>query len=109
MNVYDAEARVAAGAAWMDANGPEGWLDKIALPYLNINSPHSCVLGQVYDTKATMWEPGYSYAVKNLLRSDYDAAMRLGFNGTTEHEMVVLTETWRRYITAKREELALAA
>jgi hypothetical protein len=39
--------RVAAGAAWLDAHEP-GWVDRIDLGGLDIQSCDRCILGQVY-------------------------------------------------------------
>lgn len=114
MNMQAIEERVQAGAAWLDANVEEGWVNRIALPYLNINSPFCCVLGQLFEDQKE-WVNGYYFALMNLLGGDQEEAMALGFNASYGEyqdrvaEMPVLTEAWRRYITAKREELALAA
>lgn len=40
------EARVAAGAQWLDEQLP-GWADKVDLEQLNMSSPFWCVLGQL--------------------------------------------------------------
>lgn len=114
MKMQEIDERVQAGAAWLDANAPEGWVNSIALPYLDINSPSRCVLGQLFEDRKE-WVNGYYFALMNMMAGDQEMAMDLGFNalrGEYEErvaEMPVLTEAWRRYITAKREELALAA
>jgi hypothetical protein len=111
MELQEAEARVAAGAAWMDTYAPEGWLNLIDLEALNINSPWACVLGQAFAGASD--RPGYFYATDTFL--SYHEVSGLGFNDDSDHSvdrwnnMATLTEVWRRYIAVKREELALAA
>lgn len=40
--------RVAAGAAWLDAEQP-GWVDRIDLDRLNLASSCRCILGQLFN------------------------------------------------------------
>lgn len=106
MELLDIEERVRAGAAWLDASGPEGWAGQIDLPELDILNTRKCVLGQLYGEEAD-GEPGYWYALYYMLPS-YATSREMGFSGT-DQEMQALTEAWRRLILARREELALAA
>ncbi len=46
--VITPEEGAAAGAAWLDANGPEGWAARIDLERLSLRSPCHCVAGQVW-------------------------------------------------------------
>jgi hypothetical protein len=115
MELLEIESRVAAGAAWLDERVP-GWTDRVALSYLNINSPFSCVLGQVYETEGrAAGVNGFYYVQRELMRNDNEMAIALGFNASKGEyedraaEMPVLTEAWCRLILAKRAELALAA
>lgn len=45
-----AENAVDNGIKWLDANGPEGWRDKIDLERLNMADGIDCILGQLYDS-----------------------------------------------------------
>lgn len=42
------EERVAQGAAWLDAHGPQHWWRAIYPSRLDVLSPSRCVLGMVY-------------------------------------------------------------
>jgi hypothetical protein len=49
--------RVAAGAAWLDEHHP-GWVDRIDLNVLDLESPCFCVLGQLgRNTDLRGWRP----------------------------------------------------
>lgn len=106
MELLDIDERVRAGAAWLDANGPEGWAGKVDLPELDILNTRKCVLGQLYAEEAD-GEPGYWHVLDNML-PNYAMSREMGFSGTL-CDMPLLTEAWRRFILARREELALAA
>lgn len=114
MEVYEAEPRVAAGAAWMDEKFP-GWESKVNLLRLDIGIPFMCVLGQVFREHAPLHSNGYYWALNNLMDGDGSLSIDLGFNATAREyeervaEMPVLTEAWRRLIAARQAELALAA
>jgi hypothetical protein len=113
MDLYEAETRVAAGAEWMDANAP-GWMASIDLNLLDVKSPFKCVLGQVFHRNSND-TAGYFYAVDTMLGNETGVAVGLGFQTAAAErvdryeELLLLTQVWRQYITAKRAELTLAA
>lgn len=87
------------GAALLDAKGPAGWPDRVALSDLNMMNVHRCVLGQVYRDEPAAgpgWDP-FSTAVQRL---DVEYAIREhGFVGYAGQK-----DAWVRIITARRDE-----
>lgn len=47
----DVEKAVSSAEEVLDKYGPENWRERIDLAVLNMDSPWSCVLGQVYDSE----------------------------------------------------------
>jgi hypothetical protein len=112
--------RVAAGAAWLDANRP-GWVERIDLDTLDLGDPCRCVLGQdfaadsqgytsgfdaglVAVTDGGLTEDGYRhaadagfYAVADLSDNDDDDD---GFRMNKEYRE--LTDAWRALIRERR-------
>lgn len=109
------EERVAAGAAWLDAEVP-GWLDLIVLPDLQLSSGCNCVLGQTFGDFDDAPLPA------STRREHHVAAWPLGFQSREvaeaygagrKHERAVvaaeyaeLETEWRRLILARREAAA---
>jgi hypothetical protein len=90
------DLRVAAGAAWLDANRP-GWWQRINLATLDLGDPCRCVLGQLFGD--------YAEAPVGARFTDTDAyvAIDQGFNNAGgEDEDATLTAAWRTLITARR-------
>jgi len=99
------QARVQAGAAWLDENRP-GWIDRIDLATLDLGDPCRCVLGQEYGD----WDEAPDALTEQPESSD------LGFDRDSfgyspswpENRRrsavlyVELTAAWRDYITARR-------
>jgi hypothetical protein len=100
MNII--EARVMAGAAFLDARIP-AWAGKLDIDRLNIRDYKSCVLGQLYGGS-------YSRGADELGLSD-TATIQLGFavsgddddhdHETDESEYPLLTAEWKRVVTAR--------
>lgn len=104
-----AAERVAAGAAWLDANHP-GWVDKIDLGELNLRHSCSCILGQQF---GDYWDAP-------LLGNDpadigkFEArAEALGFNidleDGTNSDYEPLEAEWRQLIVARRHPAMVGA
>lgn len=113
MEKHEVQARVAAGAAWLDRERP-GWVGEINVLTLNIANPFTCVLGQLYGGGEED-RIGYYHAVNNVLEGRAQQAVELGFQtdayfpGDRRLDLERLTEEWLQVVTAKREELGLAA
>jgi hypothetical protein len=99
--------RVAAGAAWLDANRP-GWWQRINLATLDLGDPCRCVLGQDFGG----FGKGVSAVGGDLARWMKTCA-NLGFYSSRdaagtyvpteiEREYAALTAAWRTLITARR-------
>lgn len=98
------QERVLAGSAWLDEHRP-GWVDRIDLETLDLGNGCHCVLGQEYH--------GFS---SGLVEVDSSAtwprtAAGLGFyaraelyDHAPEREYDILTDAWRAFITARREQ-----
>lgn len=100
----DVAQRVAAGAAWLDAN-VEGWLDSIDLDTLAMEMCEQCVLGQLFG----------DYFNADLMDDDFNLEYpaTLGFDlldcqlarSHDRRQWAELTNAWRELITARRAEL----
>lgn len=90
------EERIAAGAAWLDANRP-GWVDRIDLDTLRLDNPCRCILGQEYGDFYTA-----PYEIRGVLG---EMATQLGFDAKLTDDgadYAELTEAWQRLILARR-------
>jgi hypothetical protein len=97
--------RVAAGAAWLDANRP-GWWQRINLATLDLTLGCGCILGQLdgnfYDAPEVI-QASTIHALKEF-------AAPLGFLADTDNEerlseweeYAALTAAWRTLIQARR-------
>jgi hypothetical protein len=92
--------RVSKGVALLDKHMP-GWDKAINLTTLNVNSLHSCPLGQLYGN--------YCVGKIELQLMGHNVAYRHGFdvNGertysACEEYMVKLTKRWRKVISKRR-------
>lgn len=96
------DERVKAGAAFLDENYP-GWLDRINLDELHMDSCDACIIGQV----AGCYRKVYPYldSVHDTEAGTAEAAS-LGFAiDATDYtdRWPLLADAWRRHITARRE------
>lgn len=104
---FDAPARVARGAALLDAKVP-GWVDMIDLAALDVGDGFCCPLGQTAGADFYGNGDGSYYEGKAKLGlDDDDAAAMLGFfaddsSWRVEGEYGALTAEWRRVIEARR-------
>jgi len=90
------EARVARGAALLDAN-VLGWWDLIDTGSLNLSSYEMCVLGQVFGSYgAGLWELG-------LQAESEGEDSRHGFCPDTPQETRVQTALWCKVIQERRD------
>jgi hypothetical protein len=92
--VTSIDERVAAGAAWLDANRP-GWWQRINLDTLDLGDPCECVLGQ---EDGNYWDTAPDLG---------DDAAVLGFNTRPwcrdpGQELAGLEGAWRTLIQARR-------
>lgn len=104
-----AKRRVEKGAKFLDRNVPD-WYNgrhKIDLECLDLSSPSSCVLGQVYKIN------GYSRGLVRLKLDDAQA-MAYGFEAygvisrlTLDDEYALLTRHWRREIRSRRKKAGI--
>lgn len=93
-------ARVKKGLEWLEETHGPGWEDKIDLKTLDLSKGERCVLGQVYEIEADLFEhtDGYWYAREALMKGsdvvinetdpygDIGAA-HLGFNTYEEDDL----------------------
>jgi hypothetical protein len=101
---------VRRGAALLDRERP-GWENEINLLNLDLQSPRSCVLGQLYDEFVDMnlFEYGFDYAIDEIpeLIED-DGPQMYGFDiGGSQgmiHDYALLDEAWEVFITARRAQ-----
>jgi hypothetical protein len=58
----DVPGRVTAGAAWLDRVKP-GWATLVNPDAIDLDSPHDCILGQVFapEAEANGWSSGWGY------------------------------------------------
>lgn len=96
--------RVAAGAAWLDENKP-GWVERISLDKLDIESDCGCALGQVYG--------GYNdspYTARWHAKGKYLAVERGFVVDILENDQrgayAALTAEWKRIIQERRAVIA---
>jgi hypothetical protein len=98
--------RVAAGAAWLDANRP-GWWQRINLDTLDLGDPCRCVLGQEYGDFADGPEELVD-DTKSVVANGFDALDFWFVNDRTPRDVLTeladLTAAWRALITARRTE-----
>lgn len=78
----DAEAEVAASAAWLDEIEPD-WAERIDLALLNLSDNHLCVLGQVFAKQANALDgSGFMYGLRTSVQSGIPSATMNGFLGS---------------------------
>lgn len=94
--------RVAKGAALLDEKLP-GWVDRIDLDRLNVQSGCDCILGQEFSGSATEDAPGFVIGLFGLFGGELTEAMLHGFTiGGGYDTFPALTREWRRVILARR-------
>lgn len=74
--MIDYAATAAAGAAFLDENGPADWRDRVDPLTLNLESSNECVLGQVY---SVFGGGGFWHARNKFSWNDHDT-VALGFD-----------------------------
>lgn len=93
--------RVAAGAAWLDAERP-GWVERIDLDRLDLESPCRCILGQEFgDYFEAIWNEEINTpdtAACGFTVADLAVIGR----AAGDREFAALTAEWRRVITERR-------
>lgn len=97
MNAYldEVAERVTRGAEWLDANVP-GWVERVDVETLDLQSPCRCVLGQLYeDFDAAPVEVRGEEGFILGFDSDFDVWYIEQYFGD-------LTAEWRRLILARR-------
>ena len=113
--IQDVPARVAAGAAYLDAFAP-GWANKVNLPSFDIRSPYECVLAQVFgegeDEETDTTENGFEQG-RHVLMIPYEVCDALGFDAhsyetdkghhytSPEPEYAALQAEWERVINER--------
>jgi hypothetical protein len=85
--------RVAAGAAWLDANRP-GWVERIDLETLDLGDPCRCIVGQL----------NVQWGGLKIADDPRWHAASLGFDTwlAEGYEYSALTAAWRQLIIARR-------
>jgi hypothetical protein len=103
--------RVASGAAWLDTHRP-GWRAEVSVETLDMNSPFSCVLGQVaraiepergsFGSIVDCADAGAHAACIEALRLaaplTQDEATEMGFEVSGEETYAALDQAWRRVL-----------
>lgn len=108
----EAEERVARGSAYLDREVPR-WFDRVEVLTLHLNSPCSCVLGQLFAEEAAALHlpSGFSYAQDTARLnepwaeySEDTAAVFLGFDQGDENGTGYgpLQEAWEAAITERK-------
>jgi hypothetical protein len=109
------EQRVANGVEWLDNNRPS-WIAEVNPKTLAFESPCNCVLGQLF---GNYWDapmvPSQRFPGEEKdAEREQNAVALLGFNAHWQEggwreelpECELLTDEWRRVITARRETAA---
>lgn len=96
------KSRVAAGATFLDDNGPAKWYEKIDTDKLDIQSSRNCILGQLY---------GEFFDGRNDLglNDDDTGNMAFRFDGERGPARTAVNDAWREEIVKRREAAAQAA
>jgi len=90
--VLDLQKRVKEGIGYLNYN-KKGWLNKIDLEILNLQSEHSCVLGQTFDGFWNKVIEAMEKPQKNKLT--FDQAVKYGFALSNEDNI----NGWYDYLT----------
>lgn len=91
------QTRVRKGARLLDKESP-GWIDKINLKKLNVDSMDNCILAQIYG--------GFVTGI-DTLKLKYNAPSDYGFDGH-EADRQSLTSIWNDLILSRREKIAIS-
>lgn len=93
--------RVAAGAEWLNENGPAEWWDRVNLKRLSVEDPITCVLGQVFQANAdeVCLNNGYIYALDEFFDWEtYSDVHDMGFSCVELWDYAELDREWRAVI-----------
>ncbi len=93
----NSQERVILGVAFLNEAKPT-WRNLITEP-VSIESPHTCVLSQVFAAEVIMWgylgETGYHFMARDL---GEDWAIAHGFNSYDPYEIRGLNKLWKEVL-----------
>lgn len=97
---------VSKGIALLDMYGPSDWRSRVDLSILSMDSPYSCILGQIYSGMEG-GRSGFSTGLHILDQYAYFNVREHGFDGPIAW-LNACQEEWRRQLTTvtvpEREE-----